>query len=412
MAIVMMPMEDEIGGGGGGAALERVIRIARPAIEISDGKLVLDSDIGEWSEVLRTRRDVIERAARGVARIHTTDAAFPWVGTAFAISRRTAITADFNADLIASKLRDGSGQAATGASLNFDPDSTSAFSVRISGVRKVHPYWGFSFLDLDDDIEANRILPIASKIPESDLINIKVCVIGFPAADVRNDPEAMLRIFNGKFNIMRAMPGKLLSYSRESNNEDSLSLVHDASTTGGTAGAPLIDLATGAVVGIHRNGKHLEANYAAPAWEVSRDPQWWRGAAATPLDTHLVSSGGTERLEIGLVRGKPRLLKFAEIENLHSSLMTLVRTEARQIGLLFLGLPQGYVATLPSEGSPSERLYAMLHAVNDGGERIENHSPFYYILKNAMRLKDWDTAWKAEMQKNLLIIEDREKASD
>jgi hypothetical protein len=52
-------------------------------------------------------------------------------------------------------------------------------------------------------------------------------------------------------------------------------LVHDCTTTVGSAGAPVLDLGTGYVVGIHTHSKPLEGGFAQPTWELARDPHVW-----------------------------------------------------------------------------------------------------------------------------------------
>ena len=53
-------------------------------------------------------------------------------------------------------------------------------------------------------------------------------------------------------------------------------LAHDCTSTGGCGGAPLIDLETGEVLGIHFAGQYLKMNYAVPAAELSTDPRFAR----------------------------------------------------------------------------------------------------------------------------------------
>jgi hypothetical protein len=52
-------------------------------------------------------------------------------------------------------------------------------------------------------------------------------------------------------------------------------LLNDCSTTIDASGGPLLDIATGHVIGVHTKSVYLEANYAQPTWELSRDPRVW-----------------------------------------------------------------------------------------------------------------------------------------
>lgn len=152
MAIVIAPDD----------TLQANVRVLRPALEFSSGKLFLgDGDVSPWRELMLARHEVIERAALGVARIETKDKAFPWMGTAFVVSERVAITAAHAAKAFAPKLVGAIVEGQRSASLNFDPSDAKARVVPIRAVREVHPYWGFAFLDLGEAVEPHRILKVS-----------------------------------------------------------------------------------------------------------------------------------------------------------------------------------------------------------------------------------------------------------
>jgi S1-C subfamily serine protease len=81
-----------------------------------------------------------------------------------------------------------------------------------------------------------------------------VVVVGYPSADSRN-PLFVDTIFGGKLSVKRLAPGEFIGTKRGA-------LFHDCSTLGGNSGSPLVDMTTGAVVGLHRDGSFLARNEA------------------------------------------------------------------------------------------------------------------------------------------------------
>ena len=81
-----------------------------------------------------------------------------------------------------------------------------------------------------------------------------VVVVGYPSADSRN-PLFVDTIFGGKLSVKRLAPGQFIGTKRGA-------LFHDCSTLGGNSGSPLVDMTTGAVVGLHRDGSFLARNEA------------------------------------------------------------------------------------------------------------------------------------------------------
>ena len=67
----------------------------------------------------------------------------------------------------------------------------------------------------------------------------------------------MNRLFGDKYNVKRLAPGQVMRV------EDEL-LMHDCSTLGGNSGSPIVDLATGEVLGLHFSGVFLRENRGVP----------------------------------------------------------------------------------------------------------------------------------------------------
>ncbi len=141
----------------------------------------------------------------------------------------------------------------------------------------VHPWWDIAILSVDglEEYEQYRKpideYPRLLTDPEMEQPGREVVVIGYPALDERNDVDLQRKIFQ-VFNVKRMQPGKLggrhsyLSYGNTVN-----AITHDCSTLGGNSGSAVVDVKTGAIIGIHFAGEYLQANYAVPATELAKD---------------------------------------------------------------------------------------------------------------------------------------------
>jgi endonuclease G, mitochondrial len=89
-----------------------------------------------------------------------------------------------------------------------------------------------------------------------------VAVIGYPAEDSRNGAADQSRIFANIFDIKRLAPGEITGVG------DSFVFTHDCTTLGGNSGSVVVDVETGAAVGLHFAGEYLLDNYAVRASTV------------------------------------------------------------------------------------------------------------------------------------------------
>ena len=176
-------------------------------------------------------------------------------------------------------------------------------------VAMIHPYWDMALLQVDGLTEAHPVLTLAAR-SANEFKDETVVIVGYPAFDPRNAPEVQDRVFNRKYNVKRLLPGKGgLRRVQESFGNNVLAFTHDASTLGGNSRSAVVDPASGNIVGLHFAGIYLDANFAVPAWELSRDQrvidagvrftepsgdqvvtrEWWRrvnsvAEVATPVD--------------------------------------------------------------------------------------------------------------------------------
>ncbi|MDQ7802715.1 serine protease [Amycolatopsis sp. A133] len=248
-----------------------VLRFGRPALLVQHGDFTTDLPTG-W-EVLDDHRDAIGESIARVGRVEVDGHPdFEWLGTGFLVADDVLMTNRHVAMEFA--RRDGAEWSfRTGRSATWDVLEESGFpgqrEFAIQGIIGVH--------DADlVDLALLRVEPIgdlpapvtlATTAPD-DLIDRKVYVVGYPAADGRrNDPADMSRIFADIYNVKRLQPGTLTATA-----DPNVLLHHDCSTLGGNSGSPVFDLETHHVVGLHFGGKYLAGNNAVPIWSLTGDP--------------------------------------------------------------------------------------------------------------------------------------------
>jgi endonuclease G, mitochondrial len=246
----------------------------RPIVDVIDGTYVAPAapfqHLGESAA-----RATIEATIPAIGRIELPDhPSLPYGGTGFVVGNGLLMTNRHVAELFAAGLgrEELSFIAGQSAAIDFrrERDRAGSLQFEITRVGMVHPYWDMALLGVDG-LEA--VLPLRLSTAEhGDLREREVVVIGYPAADTRNDVDVQNRIFGGVFNVKRLQPGRL----RELGNIQSFghqvsAVTHDSSTLGGNSGSAVIDVQTGAVVGLHFAGRYLEANYAVPTRALALD---------------------------------------------------------------------------------------------------------------------------------------------
>lgn len=201
----------------------------------------------------------------------------PYGGTGFVVGRDLIMTNRHVAALVTEGLGTRLRYRAGDAGIDFkreidtpDGDRSALFSVR--GVIMIHPFWDMALMRTDG-LEAIPPLTLAVDPPD-DQIGSDVLVVGYPARDPRNDLDLQDQIFQGKYDIKRAQPGKLRERVQVRSFQNRVrALVHDSSTLGGNSGSAILNVATGEVLGLHFAGEYLKANYGVPMYELARDPR-------------------------------------------------------------------------------------------------------------------------------------------
>ncbi len=105
------------------------------------------------------------------------------------------------------------------------------------------------------------------------LLGREVYVAGYPFEDSRNPVAAQREIFGTVFGVKRLAPGELMDGSGTAPTGQEAFLFHDSSTLGGNSGSPVMDLASGEVIGIHFAGEFERKNWAWPIWRVLQIPK-------------------------------------------------------------------------------------------------------------------------------------------
>ncbi|MBA1141812.1 trypsin-like serine peptidase [Mesorhizobium neociceri] len=411
-------------------ALESIVLAdARPALLVKDDWIV-GAASERWQPVFVEHKATIERAIRATCRLETSDGTLPFLGTAFGVAPRLAVTGKQLARLLKT---DGKKEYWLNFKAEYESDAME--KIPVTGVRFVHPDFDFAVLELERDLAPEQILTLSPDVPEK---GQDICVIGYPAFDLRNDREIQEKLFQSIYNVKRVMPGKITGFEEiMSFGKNALSLMHDATTLGGTAGAPVIDLASGDVVGINFAGRYLVANYAVPAWRLSAESKMWTqtglttsatlppppaisaenvfarwGRALTqalaekfPVTAKALQSPldlkdeeiakKIEEISRNIIGGSLKIelvniFTQDDIISLHDNLINVARfTTDSDLASLFEGLPLDLQASWPDRDSTSAKLLARLRRLNRIGALIavENHTPFFVVLRSAKYLR-------------------------
>ncbi len=256
------------------AALELVIRMARPSILCTSESIgVLGAPrapvFPDWTSFDQAIKDHLNAIGRVEVLADPNDFGGPRydaVGTGFLVEDDVMMT---NAHVL---------DAISSGTMALDRGMARFNLSAYYGRRAAHHH-----VDLLDVVAFNRELDLAllrcapppgtgEPIPLTNATPLAehraVCVIGHPLDDPRS-PMFKSILFGGVYGMKRASPGEIIDITRSY-------AFHDCSTLGGSSGAPVFDISSAQIVGIHASGKFLFANKlvraeAAHAWLSSVD---------------------------------------------------------------------------------------------------------------------------------------------
>ncbi len=288
-------------GQASGETLYRALALARPALCVQKGELALSREVEKGSEQisklwgcvfkLDESKEAVKRAAKAtglfrIVRKDDSEALQQLWQLGFAIGEGLIATASYS---IIGKLH-----ATESNQLITIPDSFTAefvfadsppqegdTGIRRHKVKRIFHLGklgisGLSLLEIEGhNCDAfpplNINLNAVEGLDEKDFI----CIIGYPAFNSRLPKEFLTVLFGDKKNrCKRAMPGRVISLpptnaAEQFSASGENAIIVDASTTGGTGGGPLIDLASGELVGVHFAGSWQDIGqgkfgYSAP----------------------------------------------------------------------------------------------------------------------------------------------------
>ncbi len=241
------------------AALQAVVRAMRPSIMSRAGTVpALDDQttvvFPDWDEFAGRVAPFLYTIGRIDAKPRGALPATP-CGTGFLVTDTLLLTNHH----VLTELSGGTDVLAPGDALvNFGQEymSPAQSPVTIASVYAIHPDLDAVLLRLSSPVAADR-KPLAwnSGVVEP---GQAVVAIGYPFPDSERNPLFVGRVFGTEFGVKRLAPG-LISKGRGD------FIYHDCSTLGGNSGSPVLDMKTGQVVGLHREGFFLSQNQAVAA---------------------------------------------------------------------------------------------------------------------------------------------------
>lgn len=249
---------------------------AQPVLLVRAGQF--EEPPPSWSRALEERRSAIEATLRSVGRIRVKEGdSSSWVGTGFVVAPNLVMTADcvvtpFLQNPRPSRRRVGGldeghndnrlrpgvrlyidfheefAQAEVPTEFEITDDLVLRFPPLAPGIALLR---GVAPLSRDGSLSLPPPLTLGRGAPQDGTFEGRlVYAVGYSAHDSSSDPTVMNAVLGGVFGPKRLQPGELLEVL-----PDAHAFRHDCFTTPGTAGAPVIDLASGLVIGLHHSGR-------------------------------------------------------------------------------------------------------------------------------------------------------------
>ena len=260
---------------------ERIVALnagARPVARIRNNQVTtefLGPDSESWAAAILAAKPLIDRAIPAVGRIELNNSDFPWAGTGWLVADGIVVTNRHVADVFARIDRSSAAfvfrPGLVGGRMSSDIDFLEEEN-RLDSAE--HPITSILWIAPADeaDVAFLRVSraaggpPLPQPIELADEIadDSPIGAIGYPARDPSiRDQALVIAIFGDDvYEKKRFAPGRVMSV-------DGNRLKHDCSTLGGNSGSVLLDLATGAAVGLHHGGLvNDSANLAVTAAHV------------------------------------------------------------------------------------------------------------------------------------------------
>ena len=234
----------------------------RPAFIVQDGDFKLPKD-HPWTPALKMYKSKIKKAVKsvGIFEIVRNNKKYP-SGTGWLLSEDLVVTnqhvTEVFCEKVSGKFRIKKGFEKLTIDFNEEFDRIHDYEFRITEVVHVEED-DTSLYDHTPDLAILRVekvnangekLPPPLKLYNKPLeINQPIAIIGFPSADYKM-PLKRKRIFNNIYDVKRLQPGMIKKIKMLYDFD----FQHDCATLVGNSGSPVIDIATGKVVGTHFAG--------------------------------------------------------------------------------------------------------------------------------------------------------------
>ena len=254
-----------------------VRRFGRPALIVRNDTFEVPAS-DTWRALLFANKSRLDTAIRSVGRVELVGMMPPYIGTAWMVGPDIAVTNRHVAAEFARRTADGWGFRTSPGGTRFrvrvdfreEYLQTTPFEAEVAEILFVadeaDDQPDVALLRLSRPADGRPLpppLPLLGEQPSAPYGRPrKVAVIGYPAEDPRNGEADQSRIFANIFDVKRLAPGEARGA------DSSFVFTHDCSTLGGNSGSPVVDIETGAVVGLHFAGEYLVNNYAVRSTTV------------------------------------------------------------------------------------------------------------------------------------------------
>lgn len=249
-----------------------ILRSTRPVLAIKKNVTQLDfkhaDDREAWKTRLAAAQDLLDPAIRAVGRINLHGSDLSWVGTGWLVATNVLVTNRHVARAFAQSDGDGfsfqTGQSGRmGADVDFlqeldrDDDELSFTLIRPLHIEDTD---GPDLAFFEVEVTAgDQTLAQPLRLADNIAATKSAAVIGYPAYDSRiPEPELMEDIFGKVYNKKRLAPGAVTAVEGDR-------ILHNCSTLGGNSGSAVVDLDSGAALGLHFSGTFLTTNHAVRA---------------------------------------------------------------------------------------------------------------------------------------------------
>jgi endonuclease G len=260
-----------------------ILRTTRPVLAIRDNITQLEfhhpGDGETWKERLQSARETLDPAIRAVGRINLLGGALAWIGTGWLVAANVLVTNRHVARAFAQRNGEGfefrigaDGRICADVDFLQELNNPATLSFTLMRPLYIEDARGPDIAFFEVEVSGgDRTLAQPLRLAENIVETKSAAVIGYPAYDSRiPEPELMEQIFDKIYNKKRLAPGAVTAVEGER-------ILHNCSTLGGNSGSAVIDLDSGAALGLHYSGIFLTTNYAVRADLVAQRLEALRG---------------------------------------------------------------------------------------------------------------------------------------